>query len=476
MDKLKYSVDYYPNCRNSQYEVVFASITPQLSSDDLDVNAPALLSNVLEKLDPSGLLFVYGQPEVLPHLATNIDSYIKTHNFIFKYWIAVRTRPINSATLAKGHKGLLLYSSKQKFLINKVRTPHKFCLSCKQNIRDWGGKKHLMHPEGTALSDIWKHLEVSPVEEIPEELLREAISLSPLRNPACLIIRLPFMLPPEPRPSVANESHVTDINKVIQADCIEYMRQLPDGCVNLAFADPPYNLEKAYTIYEDERHGEEYLNWCNQWLYEYQRILKPSGSLFVVNLPKWSIYHKAFLDNYLYFQNWIAWDALSEPRGKLMPSHYTVLYYTKHPTDYTFNHSEAFQLSPDFCMRAGCIKRRQREGINDEVPLTDIWWDTPRIRHKKFRDVHPCQLPEKLLERIIKLTTKPGDLVFDGLCGAGTTPIVAKRLGRQYLALDIDPYYVDLTQRKLKVAESEEEIPRPPIKKTAYQLQRRNYN
>ena len=309
----------------------------------------------------------------------------------------------------------------------------------------------MMHPEGAAISDVWKDLIVSYDDELPRDVLERIVLLSPKETPRVLLVRLPREILPSPTTEYAGDAMQIDANRVILGDCIEVMRQLPTGSVDLAFADPPYNLDKSYSSYDDLRHDNEYISWCEQWLFEYQRILKPTGSLFVVNLPKWAVYHKIYLDKYLHFQNWIVWDALSEPRGRLMPAHYAILYYTKHQSQYIFNEEHAVQMSPDFCMRSSCIRTRKKQDINDQVALSDIWWDIPRIKHKKFRDIHPCQLPEKLMEKIIALCTKPGDIAFDAFCGTGTTACVAKNMGRRYLTIDIDKYYVDLTTNKLEL-------------------------
>ena len=84
-----------------------------------------------------------------------------------------------------------------------------------------------------------------------------------------------------------------------------------------------------------------------------------------------------------------------------------------------------------------------------KVELSDIWSDIHRIKHKRDRDAHPCQLPDKLMERIIKLTTRPGDVVFDPFCGAGTTAIAATKLGRKFVVTDVDADYVRITKDKL---------------------------
>jgi site-specific DNA-methyltransferase (adenine-specific) len=76
------------------------------------------------------------------------------------------------------------------------------------------------------------------------------------------------------------------INKVIQGDCLEIMQNIPDDSVDMTFADPPFNLKKRYNGYKDNKGFKEYLEWCNQWIYEMVRIMKPSGSIFVHNIPK----------------------------------------------------------------------------------------------------------------------------------------------------------------------------------------------
>jgi hypothetical protein len=95
------------------------------------------------------------------------------------------------------------------------------------------------------------------------------------------------------------------------------------------------------------------------------------------------------------------------------------------------------------------VRDRKTLGDDVKVELSDLWYDIHRIRHKRDRDAHPCQLPDKLMERIIKLATRPGDVVFDPFCGAGTTAIAAMKLGRKFVVIDVDEKYVEITKRKL---------------------------
>ncbi|MBE3584199.1 MAG: site-specific DNA-methyltransferase [Limnochordaceae bacterium] len=236
------------------------------------------------------------------------------------------------------------------------------------------------------------------------------------------------------------------LDTLYQADVVAALRHVPDDSIDLAFADPPYNLEKEYSRYEDDRQESEYLRWCEEWLAEYVRILKPTGSLFVVNLPRWAVHHAAYLSSRLYLQHWIAWDALSEPRGRIMPAHYAVLYYTKSPTGFTFHPQRCYP--PDYCFRARCVRRRDPQA--ETMPLTDIWYDIHRIRHRRDRDAHPCQLPLRLLDRIIEMATNPGQVVLDGFAGTGSAMITAYQRGRHFIGVDIDPKYLTITAHKLR--------------------------
>ena len=217
---------------------------------------------------------------------------------------------------------------------------------------------------------------------------------------------------------------------------------------DLCFADPPYNLAKLYSGYDDAQSEHEYLAWCDRWLAGLARALKPGGSLFVLNLPKWAMHHAATLNRFLDFHCWIVWDALSEPRGKLMPAHYALLWYTKPGAPPVVNELPPID-APKYCLRPSCIQKRKVAGDDDKVPVTDIWWDIHRIKHKCGRDAHPCQLPEQLLERIIRLATRPGNVVFDPFGGTGTTGLVAQRLGRQFVLTELDPHYVRIATARL---------------------------
>jgi len=246
------------------------------------------------------------------------------------------------------------------------------------------------------------------------------------------------------------------INKVILGDAIEIMRQIPDNSVDMTFADPPFNLGKKYNSYYDKKNIDEYIEWCKLWMKEMVRVTKSSGSIFVHNIPRWLTHFATFLNEIAHFRHWIAWNAMGAPLGKtLLPNHYGILWYTKQIKSYKFYDIRGPHPRCRKCITILQDYGGKKDQIHPFGPLvSDVWTDIHRIRHKKRRDEHPCQLPIPLLERLILMTTDEGDVVLDPFVGTGTTAIAAKRLGRKYIAIDIDPNYVEITKKKLKPTKS----------------------
>jgi DNA modification methylase len=431
---------------------------------------------------------------------------------VFKYWIALDlddTPPGKS--LKPSHQGVLMFVKEPvkrkgwpgpRLNIDAARLPHAFCAACGNTLKDWGGKKHLMNPRGAAIADVWRGLTRHALRDnlIPDEVLQRLILLTDAASQNNLHViqtgrgvevrdakaaargwgEAPDELLGLGNLEVREDAHPTsepprsptlsftdlaslETDHVYQGDCVSFLRRVhelqPRGAFDLAFADPPYNLEKKYSKYDDGLADQQYLDWCSAWLAGMADTLKPGGSLFVLNLPKWALHHAAFLSARLEFRHWIVWDALSDPRGKIMPAHYALLWFTKPGAKPVCNYApvgsrarQEYVLPPDspkYCLRAACIRDRKALGHDEKVELTDIWIDVHRIKHKRDRDAHPCQLPDKLMERILKLATRPGDVVFDPFGGAGTTAIAAAKLGRKFVLAELDPRYVRITNEKL---------------------------
>lgn len=241
------------------------------------------------------------------------------------------------------------------------------------------------------------------------------------------------------------------LNKIVVGDCLELFRDIPDNSIDVAFADPPFNLKKKYNGCKDSLALQDYLSWCEKWIAEMVRVTKPAGSIFVHNIPKWLTYYSSFLNKLADFKHWISWDAPSGPMGKtLQPSHYGILYYAK---DIKQNKFYEIRYPHKRCRKCSYLLK----DYGGKKPLlhpfgslvSDVWTDIHRIKHNKYRDEHPCQLPIHLLERIILLSTDEGDVILDPFAGTGTTLIAAKRLGRNYIGFDIDKKYAEIAQIKL---------------------------
>ncbi|MGN7414608.1 DNA-methyltransferase [Paenibacillus sp. SAF-068] len=235
----------------------------------------------------------------------------------------------------------------------------------------------------------------------------------------------------------------TEQGKLFQADCISLMRTLSKESVDLIFADPPFNLNKNYESgVNDKLSKEEYLKWTEDWVLECVSLLKEGGSLFIWNLPVWNTYIAEILNKHLTLRHWIAADVkYSLPiQNKLYPSHYGLLYYTKGEKPSVFNTERrplevCRHCGGDIHDYGGYKDKLNPNGIN----LTDVWYDISPVRHSKYKTRTSNELPLKLLERVISLSTNEGDTVFDPFGGSGTTYIVSEILKRKWVGCEIGP-------------------------------------
>jgi len=250
------------------------------------------------------------------------------------------------------------------------------------------------------------------------------------------------------------------VNKVIAGDCLELLKSIESETIDMVFADPPFNLKKVYNSYKDSLELEKYLEWCEKWIVELVRVTKPTGSIFIHNIPKWLTYYSIILNRLADFKHWISWKASTAPMGKtLQPSHYGILFYAKNSKNLSFYEIR----EPHKRTRKSNILEKDYGGkkylLHPFGPLvSDVWTDIHRIKHTKYRDEHPCQLPIHLLERIILMSTNENDIVLDPFMGTGTTAIASKRLGRNFIGFEIDSKYVDIFYKKIDIRNYESKI------------------
>lgn len=243
-------------------------------------------------------------------------------------------------------------------------------------------------------------------------------------------------------PNAPAAHYLTDLGVLWAGDCLEVLPHLRDGIADTIFADPPFNLGKEYGKNTDDLRP-DYLEWCHRWLAECVRILKPGGSLFVYNLPKWNVMLGAFLAHAgLAFRHWIAVEisACLPIPGRLHPSHYSLLYYSKGKPK-TFRR---IRTPIALCRHCGGELKDyggHRGAMNPNgVTLKDVWTDIPPVRHRKFKsdDRKANALSTKILDRVVEMSTLPGDLVLDPFGGSGTTFAVCESRQRRWLGVELD--------------------------------------
>lgn len=229
--------------------------------------------------------------------------------------------------------------------------------------------------------------------------------------------------------------------RLFNADCLDILPTLPNSSVDCVFADPPFNLGKNYgKSVNDARADADYVEWSKRWMDETIRILKPGGSFFVYNLPRWNVILGAYLSERLTFRHWITVDikfCLPIP-GRLYPSNYSLLYYCKGKKPKTFHPP---RLPIPTCRHCG-KEQRDYGGYKDKmnpkgVNITDVWTDIPPVRHRKYKNRGANELSLKLLDRVLDIATDPNDIVLDPFGGAGTTYVACELKGRNWLGIEL---------------------------------------
>ena len=239
-------------------------------------------------------------------------------------------------------------------------------------------------------------------------------------------------------------------NHVIAGDCIEVLSSLKKPIADLIFADPPFNIGYKYDVYEDRRAYDEYYAWTEKWMAACYRVLKATGSFWVAIGDDYAAEVRIIarkLD--LHLRNWVIWHYTfgQNTKRKFARSHTHLFYWVKDPKKFTFN---------DMAVRIPSARQTTYadKRANPKGKLPDDVWSFSRLCGTFNERVgwHPCQMPERVLERIIKVSSNTGDLVIDPFSGSGTTCVVAARLGRRYLGIDISQEYVKYSRKRIAEA------------------------
>jgi modification methylase len=271
-------------------------------------------------------------------------------------------------------------------------------------------------------------------------------------------LRRPTRSGPQSRTDVAIAS-----NRVLIGDCCAELAKLPDRCVDLVFADPPYNLQLERALlrpnntlvdgvdaaWDKFASFAEYDRFSRAWLAACRRVLKPNGAIWVIGS-----YHNIFRigaalqDLGFWIQNDIIWrkvNPMPNFRGKRFTNAHETLIWAGRDAKarVTFNYAAMKALNEDIQMRSDW--------------LFPICSGGERLRQADGRKAHPTQKPEALLNRLLLASTRPGDLVLDPFFGTGTTGAVARRLGRRWLGIERDADYAKAAEQRIAAV-----LPYPP--------------
>lgn len=257
---------------------------------------------------------------------------------------------------------------------------------------------------------------------------------------------------------------VTD--KIILQDSLKAMNYLPEACVDLMIADPPYNLTKNFagTTFK-EMALKEYQKWLDRWLKKTVRILKPNASIYICSDWKTSIAIPEIAGKYFVLQNRISWE---REKGRGSKNNWKncledIWFFTKSET-YTFN-LDAVKIQrpviapyrdekglPKDWIDEGKSKFRYTHPSNIWTDISIPFWSMPE------NTPHPTQKPEKLIAKLILASSNEGDVVFDPFLGSGTTAVAAKKLGRRYIGIEREKEYAALAEKRLEMADENKEI------------------
>jgi site-specific DNA-methyltransferase (adenine-specific) len=282
----------------------------------------------------------------------------------------------------------------------------------------------------------------------------------------------------------ASASDLPPTGRIIPGDCLAGMAALPAGCVDLIFADPPYNIGYQYDHYEDTREDEDYVQWTCQWIDGCVRLLKPSGSFYILIGDEYAAQTRLHLkslekEKKIVFRNWIIWHYTfgQNCKAKFNRSHAHLFYvvgsaahgnFKVNDLPFTFNRTAVavpsarqttyadLRAKPGGKLPDDTWYLRPQETQGDYFRPDEDTWYVSRLcgTFKERQGWHPCQLPEALLERIVKLSSNPGQVVFDPFTGSGTTLAVAARLERQWLGCELSEDYAQRALQRIEHAAS----------------------
>ena len=255
-------------------------------------------------------------------------------------------------------------------------------------------------------------------------------------------------------------------DRVEHGDCVEGMKTLSSGCVDLVFADPPFNIGYEYDKYSDKLKADEYLEWSKTWMAEVFHVLKVDGTFWLAIGDDYAAELKVIATRELGFtcRSWVIWYYTFgvNCQRKFTRSHTHLFHFVKNPKAFTFN-DEAIRVPSARQLVYADSRANPKGRVPDDTWILrphdvaeyfsdeqDVWF-YPRVcgTFKERTGWHSCQMPEQILGRIIRVSSNPGEVVLDPFLGSGSTACVAKKLDRRYFGFELSADYLDQVRDRL---------------------------
>jgi len=213
--------------------------------------------------------------------------------------------------------------------------------------------------------------------------------------------------------------------KLINSDCIKEIPKLKKESIDLIIADPPYNLKVDYGVCKDNLKKEDYLKWTKKWLKRCARVLKESGSIYIINYSEMNSYVLRFcIPKELMFQNWITWHYPTNIGHS--KRNFTKILHLSKGNFFKFNNPDNLVI-PDF-LEINLVKNTSKEKVNG----------------------FPNQIPLKLMKILIKIGSNEGDTVLDPFVGCGTTASACQEMNRNCIGIELNADYVRMAKERLE--------------------------
>ncbi|MCA9043671.1 MAG: hypothetical protein KDA69_05080 [Planctomycetaceae bacterium] len=269
-------------------------------------------------------------------------------------------------------------------------------------------------------------------------------------------------------------------NKIHNVDCVQGLRQLEAESVDLAFADPPFNIGYEYDTYDDTREAADYLSWCHEWMSGLYRALKPDGTFWLAIGDEFAAELKIEAQKLgFHCRSWVIWYytfGVNCVNG-FSRSHTHLFHFVKDKSKFTFHRmnpqirvKSARQLvyadkraNPNGRLPDNTWIIRPQDAPQSFSPNHDTWYFARVAGTFKEREgFHGCQMPEQLLARIILSSSNAQDVVVDPFAGSGTTLSVAKKLGRRWIGFELSSEYAKYGSDRVKRCNVGDAIDGPP--------------